>query len=113
VGIDPSDTHGADDLVTAELVLPVDRPVDLRLNAQDVIHGFAIPEMRLKQNAVPGETIHLHFTPTVLGTYAILCTQLCGTGHYRMQANLRVLKPAEFGKWLAAKQAASQTGATR
>lgn len=113
VGIDPADPHGADDIVTSELVLPADREVDLRLHAQDVIHGFAIPEMRLKQNAVPGETIHLHFTPTVPGTYAILCTQLCGTGHYRMQANLRVLSPADFAAWLASKAAAaSPSGAT-
>ncbi len=104
VGIDPADPHGTDDIVTSELVLPAARPVDLRLHAQDVIHGFAIPEMRLKQNAVPGETIHLHFTPTTPGTYAILCTQLCGAGHYRMQANLRVLPPAAFAAWLAAKQ---------
>ena len=108
VGIDPADPRGADDFVTSELMLPANHPVDLRLNAQDVIHGFAIPEMRLKQNAVPGETIHLHFTPTTPGTYAILCTQLCGSGHYRMQANLRVLKPAEYAAWLASRE----TGAT-
>jgi len=104
VGIDPADPRGADDFVTSELVLPVGRAIDLRLHAQDVIHGFAVPEMRLKQNAVPGETIHLHFTPTIAGTYAILCTQLCGSGHYRMQANLRVLPPGEFAAWLASRQ---------
>jgi len=104
VGIDPADPRGTDDFVASELVLPLGRPVDLRLHAQDVIHGFAIPEMRLKQNAVPGQTIHMHFTPTAPGTYAILCTQLCGSGHYRMQANLRVLPPAEFAAWVAAKQ---------
>lgn len=104
VGIDPADPRGADDFVTSELVLPAGREVDLRLHAQDVIHGFAIPEMRLKQNAVPGETVHIHFTPTTPGTYAILCTQLCGSGHYRMQANLRILKPADYAAWLASRQ---------
>lgn len=104
LGIDPTDPHSADDLVTSELVLPSNREVDLRLEAQDVIHGFSIPEMRLKQNAVPGQTIHLHFTPTTPGTYAILCTQLCGLGHFRMNASLRILPPAEFAEWLAAKQ---------
>ena len=107
IGIDPSDTHGIDDFVTSELVLPVNRQVDLRLRAQDVIHGFAIPEMRLKQNAVPGQTIHVHFTPTTPGTYAILCTQLCGLGHYRMNASVRILPPDEFAQWLAAKQKAA------
>ena len=108
LGIDPSDSHGADDFVTSELVLPANREVDLRLRAQDVIHGFFLPEMRLKQNAVPGQTIHVHFTPTTPGTYAILCTQLCGLGHYRMNASLRVLPPAEFAQWLATKQRAAQ-----
>jgi len=105
VGIDTADANGADDIVASELVLPTGRPVDLRLRAQDVIHGFAIPEMRLKQNAVPGQTIHLHFTPTTPGIYAILCTQLCGSGHYRMEANLRVVSAADFSAWLASKRA--------
>ena len=101
LGIDPADSHSHDDFVTSELVLPANQEVDLSLHAQDVIHGFAIPEMRLKQNAMPGQTIHIHFTPVQPGIYAILCTQLCGAGHYRMNANLRVLTPAAFAGWLA------------
>ncbi|WP_433973146.1 cytochrome C oxidase subunit II [Tunturiibacter lichenicola] len=108
LGLDPTDPHSADDNISSELILPANREVDLRLNAQDVIHGFSIPEMRLKQNAVPGQTIHLHFTPTTPGTYAILCTQLCGLGHYRMNATLRILPPDQFATWLAAKQKAAQ-----
>jgi cytochrome c oxidase subunit II len=106
LGLDPTDPHGADDFVTSELVLPANKEVDLRLQAQDVIHGFSIPEMRLKQNAVPGQTIHVHFTPITPGTFAILCTQLCGLGHYRMNASVRVLPPGEFAQWLATKQKA-------
>ena len=104
LGLDPTDRHSKDDLVTSELVLPAGREVDVRLRALDVIHGFAIPEMRVKQNAVPGQTLHLHFTPTRPGVYAILCTQLCGLGHYRMNANLRVLPAAEFEAWLQARE---------
>ncbi|WP_035359250.1 cupredoxin domain-containing protein [Edaphobacter aggregans] len=104
VGLDPADPHSPDDVVTSELVLPANREVDLTLRAQDVIHGFSVPELRLKQNAVPGESIHIHFTPTTPGTYAILCTQLCGLGHYRMNANLRVLPTDDFRSWLAAKE---------
>jgi len=104
LGLDPADPHSADDFVTSELVLPANREVDLRLNAQDVIHGLSIPELRLKQNAVPGQTIHIHFTPTTPGTYAILCTQLCGLGHYRMNATLRIVSPDQFATWLAAHQ---------
>jgi len=107
LGLDPADPHSADDEVTSELVLPANREVDLRLNAQDVIHGFSIPELRLKQNAVPGQIIHLHFTPTTPGTYAVLCTQLCGLGHYRMNATLRILPPDQFATWLASKQKAA------
>ncbi|RSL14739.1 cytochrome c oxidase subunit 2 [Edaphobacter aggregans] len=108
LGIDPTDPHSADDTVTSELVLPSNREIDLRLRAQDVIHGFSIPELRLKQNAVPGQTIHIHFTPTTPGTYAILCTQLCGLGHYRMNATLRIVPPDEFATWLAEKQKAAK-----
>jgi cytochrome c oxidase subunit 2 len=104
LGVDPADPHGADDIVTSELVLPLGREVDLHLHAQDVIHGFSVPAMRLKQNAVPGQSIHVHFTPMLPGTYAILCTQLCGLGHYRMTANLRVVTPAEYESWLASKR---------
>ena len=109
MGLDPADLHGRDDVVATELVLPEGREVDLRLRALDVIHGFAVPEMRLKQNAVPGQTIHLHFTPVRPGTYAILCTQLCGLGHYRMNANLRVLSPVDFQRWLQGRERRNTT----
>jgi cytochrome c oxidase subunit 2 len=105
LGLDPHDPHSADDVVTSQLVLPAGREVDLALRAQDVIHGFAIPQMRLKQNAVPGQTAHIHFTPQLPGDYAILCTQLCGLGHYRMQATLRVLPPVAFNAWLRSREA--------
>ena len=75
LGLDPEDVQGNDDIVSSELVLPAGREVDLRLRAHDVIHGFFIPGMRLKQNAVPGLTLHVHFTPTTPGEYPILCTR--------------------------------------
>lgn len=101
LGLDPADDAGRDDFVSAQLVLPVGRQVDLRLRSLDVIHGFSVPELRLKQNAVPGEVIHVHFTPTTPGEYAVLCTQVCGLGHYRMAATLRVVTPEQFAHWLA------------
>jgi cytochrome c oxidase subunit 2 len=107
VGIDPTDPYGTDDLISSELVLPAGRQVDIRLEAQDVIHGFSVPSLRIKQNAIPGQTQHIHFTPTVPGTYAILCTQLCGLGHYRMAANLRILPEPEYEAWLHAREAAA------
>lgn len=105
LGLDPHDPYSHDDLVGGELVLPAGREVDLTLHAQDVIHGFAVPEMRVKQNAVPGQDTHIHFTPEIPGTYAILCTQVCGLGHYRMHAVLRVLPQLAFETWLAAREA--------
>ena len=107
LGLDPSDPHSHDDIVTAILVLPAGRPVDLHLRAQDVIHGFFVPGMRLKQDAIPGMTGMLRFTPVIPGDYPILCTQVCGLGHYRMQARLRVVSPAQFDTWLAARETAA------
>jgi len=101
LGIDPLDAAGNDDIVGSELVLPAGREVDLRLRAHDVIHGFFIPGMRLKQNALPGQTLHIHFTPVIPGEYPILCTQVCGLGHGHMQARLKVVPAAEFASWLA------------
>lgn len=108
IGLDPSDDHGNDDLVTSELVLPAGREVDLQLRSQDVIHGFFIPAMRLKQNAVPGLLLHVHFTPVTEGNYAMLCSQVCGSGHAHMQARLRVIPPAEYARWLEGRAAAKQ-----
>ena len=106
VGIDPTDERGEDDFVTSQLVIPASREVDLRLHAQDVIHGFSVPALRLKQNAVPGQDFHIHFTATTPGTYAILCTQLCGLGHFRMTANLQVLSAGDYAIWLAKQEGA-------
>jgi cytochrome c oxidase subunit 2 len=104
LGLDPRDPQASDDIVSSELVLPAGREVDLRLRAHDVIHGLFIPGMRLKQNAVPGLTLHVHLTPVTPGDYPILCTQVCGLGHGHMQAKLRVLPEADFKAWLAARQ---------
>jgi cytochrome c oxidase subunit II len=67
--------------------------------------------MRLKQNTVPGLVLHIHFTPAATGTYPILCSQVCGLGHARMQARLQVVSPAEFNAW-AAEHERAQAGAS-
>ncbi|HLW53217.1 MAG TPA: cytochrome C oxidase subunit II [Candidatus Angelobacter sp.] len=106
LGIDPTDPTGRDDIVSSALVLPVDRPVDLILRAQDVIHSVFIPEMRFKRDAVPGMDIHAGFTPTRTGSYELVCTQLCGLGHHRMRALVRVVSEAEFKQWLKVQSSA-------
>jgi cytochrome c oxidase subunit II len=104
LGLDPTDPHSQDDVVSSILVLPAGRPVDLRIRSQDVIHGFFVPGMRLKQDAIPGMIGHLHFTPTVPGDYVILCSQVCGLGHARMQARLRVVSEADYERWIAGRE---------
>lgn len=106
LGLDTRDARGADDLVSSILVLPVGREIDLRLRSLDVIHGLFIPAMRLKQNAVPGLVLHVHFTPTATGTYPILCSQVCGLGHARMQAQLRVVSLKKYEDWLREREQA-------
>ncbi len=95
---------GDDITVRNQLHLVVDRPVVVHLTSEDVIHSFFIPEFRVKQDAVPGMTIHVWFQPTKTGEYEIGCAELCGQGHYRMRARVFVHTPEEFETWL--KQAA-------
>lgn len=100
-GVDPSDPASKDDLVSATIMLPVDREVDLQLRSTDVIHSFFVPEFRVKQDAVPGLNTRLRFTPTKIGTYELGCAELCGLGHYRMRASVRVVSQKDFDSWLA------------
>ena len=113
LGLDRTDPHSTDDIVSSILVLPAGREVDLNLRSIDVIHGFFIPGMRLKQNAVPGMPMHVHFTPSIPGDYAILCSQVCGLGHARMQTHLRVVTDSEYQTWLASHAPEPVEGATR
>ena len=96
------DPASKDDITSAALVLPVNRPVELQLLSQDVIHGFYVRELRIQQDMVPGMEIPVHFTPTRIGTYEIVCSQLCGLGHYRMRAYLQVVSDSDFAKWMQA-----------
>ena len=100
LGLDPDDPAGKDDVVSASLVLPVNQDVDLTLRAQDVIHSVFIPAMRFKQDAVPGMAIHAYLRPLQTGTFEIACSQLCGLGHYRMRATVKVVSDEEFTEWL-------------
>lgn len=100
LGLDPNDPFSKDDIVSSALVLPAGREVDLTLRAQDVIHSVFIPAMRFKQDAVPGMDIHARLAPSRTGEYELVCSQLCGLGHYRMRAMVRVMSNEEFERWL-------------
>ena len=78
-----------DDIVVPTLTIPVDHQVELMLRSQDVIHNFYVRELRVQQDAVPGMVIPIHFTATKIGHYEIVCTQLCGLGHYQMRSLLQ------------------------
>lgn len=100
-GLDPAnDTTARDDIVSASLVVPVDRPVLLTLHAKDVGHAFYVPELRIQQDFVPGLVIPLQFTATQVVKKEIVCTQLCGLGHFNMRAYLEVMPPDKFAQWL-------------
>ncbi len=105
-GLDPAnDTTARDDIVAGSLVIPVNHPILLELHAKDVNHAFYVPELRIQQDFVPGMVIPLHFTATQTGKYEIVCTQLCGLGHYNMRAYLEVMPQSEFDQWLKTKAA--------
>ena len=107
-GLDPDhDPDSKDDIVTAEMAIPVNREVHLLMHSKDVGHSFYVPQLRVQQDFVPGLDVSIHFTATKVGRYEIVCTQLCGLGHYNMKAYLSVMSPEDFDNWLK-QQAALQ-----
>jgi cytochrome c oxidase subunit 2 len=111
VGLDSTDPAAKDDVVSPVAAVPVGREIELILRSQDVTHAFFVRELRLKQDAVPGMEIHIHFTADVPGDYELVCAELCGLGHYRMHSMLTVMSESDYEKWLknlAEEEAASQ-----
>jgi len=100
-GLDPAnDVAARDDVVVGSLTIPVNTPILLTLHSKDMIHNFYVPELRLQQDIVPGLDIPLHFTATKTGRYEIVCTQLCGLGHYSMRAFMDVMSQSDYDSWL-------------
>jgi cytochrome c oxidase subunit II len=100
LGLDRSDPDAKDDVVTPIIGVPVNREVELLIRSQDVTHSFFVRELRLKQDAVPGMIIHIHFTATETGEYELACAELCGLGHYKMRSVLKVMSDADFAQWM-------------
>ncbi len=88
-------------LTSGTLRLPRGRSVELILRSKDVIHSFWVSEFSQKQDTVPGLTTKLHITPNKLGTFPVICTELCGLGHSVMRTEAIVMTPAAFNKWVA------------
>jgi cytochrome c oxidase subunit 2 len=101
LGLDQNDPASRDDIVVGgELHVPLDRSVIIELSSKDVIHNFALPAMRIAQDAIPGSIIPMWFKPIKTGTYEVICGQLCGLGHYSMKGTLVVDSPADYQAWL-------------
>jgi cytochrome c oxidase subunit II len=91
------DAHG---LTSATLVLPNGREAVLDFQSKDVIHAFFVPEFRENMDVVPGLTTTINVTPTRVGTYPVICNELCGLGHATMRSTAQVMTPTAFDKWL-------------
>jgi cytochrome c oxidase subunit II len=92
---------GPDKFSQGTLHVPVDRQVVFSLHALDVIHSFWVPEWRMKKDNVPGITTQAVVTPDRLGTYQLICTELCGFGHSTMRATVVVESKQDFDHWLS------------
>ncbi len=86
--------------VAGELHVPVDADVQLNLSANDVIHSFWVPQFRLKQDAIPGQATELRFRPTQVGTYPVICAELCGAYHGSMRTTVVVEEFEDYSQWL-------------
>jgi cytochrome c oxidase subunit 2 len=88
-------------ITSTELRVPKDRLVRFELASTDVLHSFWIPEFRVKQDVVPGRTIAVTATATKVGSYGLLCAELCGLGHTVMHAPVEVMDQVAFDRWAA------------
>jgi cytochrome c oxidase subunit 2 len=94
------------EIASNQLYVPKDRPILFDVQSKDVLHDFWVPAFRLKIDAVRGITTHIRVTPNRLGTYAVVCAELCGLGHAAMRQNAHVVTKQQFDQWLS-KRAAS------
>jgi cytochrome c oxidase subunit II len=90
--------------VANEMHVPVNTPLTVYVTSRDVIHGFWVPEVRLKADMVPGLVSPIRFTPTQTGTYRIVCSEYCGALHGKMQGKLVIDSQQDFAKWYRAQQ---------
>lgn len=95
---DQDDIH-----VVNDLHVPVNEEILLELKSADVLHSFFLPNLRVKQDAVPGMRIPVWFRAKETGSFDIVCAELCGWGHYKMKGRITVESREEFNRWLAQK----------
>lgn len=95
------DGPGGKPLATDKLYVPKGEQVVFKVHAKDVLHDFWVPAFRLKTDAVPGITTEIKVTPSRIGTYPVVCAELCGLGHALMRSTVHVVPPEQFKTWLA------------
>jgi cytochrome c oxidase subunit 2 len=110
-GINPNDPNGRDDVVVndPDMHLPVNQPVKALLRSNDVLHNYTVAQFRVKMDLMPGLTSYLWFDPTEVGTYDILCEELCGIGHFIMRGSVTVDTQEDFDAWLAEQPTFAET----
>ena len=81
------------------LRVPADRPVRLTVTSEDVFHNFGIPSLRVKTDAIPGQTTETWFVAEEPGNHTAQCFELCGVGHSAMNAEVIVMEPSEYQEW--------------
>ena len=98
-------TYPDTNVIDGELHVPVGQDVQLIIEAKDVIHSFWVPQFRLKQDALPGESAELRFVATKEGTYPVVCAELCGAYHGGMRTQVIVHSTEEYADWMASRVA--------
>jgi cytochrome c oxidase subunit II len=93
--------EGGKKFSSAQLYVPEGQSIRFNVRTRDVLHDFWVPAWRMKIDAVPGITTHYRVTPTRLGTYPVVCAELCGLGHAFMRQTAHVLPKAQFDAWVA------------
>jgi cytochrome c oxidase subunit 2 len=101
--------YPSQNVTSTELHLPVNQPVHLMLQSEDVVHGFYVPNFRIKQDIIPNQTIAFKFTPNRIGQYQLHDSQFSGTYFALMEATVYVDSPEQYKQWLA--QAATRSPA--
>jgi len=102
--------YPSEKVASKELYLPVDRPVEFKIQTKDVIHSFWVPQFRLKSDAVPGLTTKIRLTPDKQGNYEVVCAELCGLGHATMRQFVHVVPADDFQTWIADQKKAAGGG---
>lgn len=87
--------------ITNDLHLPINEEIVIKIKSQDVLHSFFLPNVRIKQDVVPGMKQFVWFRTNQVGTYDIVCAELCGWGHYKMRGRMTVESREDFDRWLA------------